>query len=98
MGATMDPESSAFHIGPHYRGTVSPRSASARRASVRDLHPRSLDWLAGRERALGLRRGELGADDADQHVELEALGRQHGIGAAVGAPGRPSSRRSSSVM
>jgi hypothetical protein len=54
---------------------------------VRDFDPRDLDWLAGGKRALGRHRRELGAYDADEDIELEAVRREQRIGAAIIAGG-----------
>jgi hypothetical protein len=50
---------------------------------VRDPHSRSFDRAPGGERALRLRRRELGAHNADQNIKLEAERRQQSVGALV---------------
>jgi len=53
-----------------------------------DPHPRDLDRLGGGEGALWCRGRKLGAYDADENIEREAVRRQHGVSASFGALGQ----------
>ena len=56
-------------------------------ASIADLHPRDLDLLTARDRALGVRGREPSAHQLEQQLGRKSVRKHQRLGAAVGRRG-----------